>query len=130
MFSRNKELIELYKDLELVEQLGSGIPRITEHYDKGFSFYTKLLRMVFPASEQATTQVTLQVTTQVAELLKIFDGEHTRQDLQDNHNLANREHFRKGIFNLLDEFGYPPVERDEVYTEIFDQAENFKKNRM
>ena len=30
---------------------------------------------------------------------------------------------------LLDEFGYPPVERDEVYVEIFDQAENFKKNQ-
>jgi type I restriction enzyme R subunit len=30
---------------------------------------------------------------------------------------------------LLDEFGYPPVERDEVYVEIFEQAENFKKNR-
>ena len=30
---------------------------------------------------------------------------------------------------VLDEFGYPPVERDEVYVEIFEQAENFKKNR-
>jgi len=30
---------------------------------------------------------------------------------------------------LLDEFGYPPVERDEVYAEIFEQAENFKKNQ-
>lgn len=30
---------------------------------------------------------------------------------------------------LLDEFGYPPVERDEVYVEIFEQAENFKKNQ-
>jgi type I restriction enzyme R subunit len=29
---------------------------------------------------------------------------------------------------LLDEYGYPPVERDEVYVEIFEQAENFKKN--
>jgi len=29
---------------------------------------------------------------------------------------------------LLDEFGYPPAERDEVYVEIFEQAENFKKN--
>lgn len=35
-----------------------------------------------------------------------------------------------GLILLLDEFGYPPVERDEVYDEIFDQAENFKKNRM
>ena len=34
-----------------------------------------------------------------------------------------------GIILLLDEFGYPPVERDEVYVEIFEQAENFKKNR-
>jgi type I restriction enzyme R subunit len=30
---------------------------------------------------------------------------------------------------LLDEHGYPPVERDEVYVEIFEQAENFKKNK-
>ena len=30
---------------------------------------------------------------------------------------------------ILDEFGYPPVERDEVYVEIFEQAENFKKNQ-
>ena len=29
---------------------------------------------------------------------------------------------------ILDEFGYPPVERDEVYVEIFEQAENFKKH--
>ncbi|MCW7553867.1 DUF3387 domain-containing protein [Endozoicomonas gorgoniicola] len=28
---------------------------------------------------------------------------------------------------LLAKFGYPPVSRDEVYKEIFEQAENFKK---
>ncbi len=33
-----------------------------------------------------------------------------------------------GLILFLDEFGYPPVERDEVYVEIFEQAENFKKN--
>ncbi len=32
-----------------------------------------------------------------------------------------------GLIILLDEHGYPPVERDEVYVEIFEQAENFKK---
>ena len=35
-----------------------------------------------------------------------------------------------GLILLLDEFGYPPVERDEVYVEIFEQAENFKKNAV
>lgn len=35
-----------------------------------------------------------------------------------------------GLILLLDEFGYPPVERDEVYKDIFEQAENFKKNSI
>lgn len=35
-----------------------------------------------------------------------------------------------GLILLLDEFGYPPVERDEVYQDIFEQAENFKKNSV
>ena len=35
-----------------------------------------------------------------------------------------------GLILLLDEFGYPPVERDEVYQDIFEQAENFKKNSI
>lgn len=30
---------------------------------------------------------------------------------------------------LLAKHGYPPVDRDEVYKEIFEQAENFKRNR-
>lgn len=36
---------------------------------------------------------------------------------------------KAGLVLLLDEYDYPPVERDEVYIEIFEQAENFKKNR-
>ncbi|MCH8491252.1 MAG: DUF3387 domain-containing protein, partial [Oceanicaulis sp.] len=31
------------------------------------------------------------------------------------------------LIMLLAEHGYPPVDRDEVYKEIFEQAENFKK---
>jgi type I restriction enzyme R subunit len=31
---------------------------------------------------------------------------------------------------VLAEHGYPPVDRDEVYKEIFEQAENFKKYRQ
>lgn len=30
---------------------------------------------------------------------------------------------------LLDKYGYPPVDEDEVYKEIFEQAQNFKLNR-
>ena len=31
---------------------------------------------------------------------------------------------------MFHKFGYPPVSRDEVYKEIFEQAENFKKSRL
>jgi type I restriction enzyme R subunit len=34
-----------------------------------------------------------------------------------------------GLILMLDAFGYPPVDKDEVYVEIFEQAENFKKNK-
>lgn len=33
------------------------------------------------------------------------------------------------ILKLADH-GYPPVEHDEVYKEIFEQAENFRKYRV
>jgi len=32
-----------------------------------------------------------------------------------------------GLILVLAKYGYPPVDRDEVYKEIFEQAENFKK---
>lgn len=34
-----------------------------------------------------------------------------------------------GLILVLAEHGYPPVDQDEVYKEIFEQAENFKKYR-
>jgi predicted HTH transcriptional regulator len=106
---RNKELMRVYKDLGMVEQLGSGVPRILQAYNKDcFKFSENFLRMTFPASKklsmQVSTQVTMQVNTQVEELIKIFTGEHTRQDLQDKMKLANRENFRKNYLqSALDE---------------------------
>ena len=49
---RNRELMRVYRDLELVEQLGSGVPRILESYQKEcFRFMENFTRMTFPASE-------------------------------------------------------------------------------
>jgi predicted HTH transcriptional regulator len=58
---RNKELIRIFKDLGLVEQLGSGIPRILESYKKDcFNFSDNFLRIVFPSFVDVTAQVTAQ----------------------------------------------------------------------
>ncbi len=49
---RNKEVIRIFKDLDLVEQLGSGIPRILESYDKNcFKFSDNFLRVVLPSDK-------------------------------------------------------------------------------
>ena len=62
---RNKEIMRIYKDLEMVEYLGSGIPRILESYAEDcFKFTDNFLRMSFPAIEEITTEVEPQVTTQ------------------------------------------------------------------
>ena len=56
---RNKELMRVFRDLDLVEHLGSGIPRILKCYGKEcFKFTENFLRMTFPALEKATPQVT------------------------------------------------------------------------
>ena len=49
---RNKELMRIYKDLDMVEQLGSGVPRILKSYSQScFQFGNNHLRMIFPSSE-------------------------------------------------------------------------------
>lgn len=55
---RNKEIMRIYKDLDLVEQLGSGIPRILESYPKEcFKFSENFLRMTFPINSEVIASV-------------------------------------------------------------------------
>jgi len=63
---RNKEIMRIYKDLDLVEQLGSGVPRILASYPKEcFKFSDNFLRMSFPISDQVNDQVSDHVSDQV-----------------------------------------------------------------
>lgn len=45
-----------------------------------------------------------------------------------NHRDDIKAELKANLIILLAEHNYPPVDRDEVYHEIFEQAENFKKN--
>lgn len=50
---RNKELMRIFRDLDLVEHLGSGVPRILQAYPKScFRFTENFIRMSFPAPEK------------------------------------------------------------------------------
>lgn len=50
---RNKELMRVFKDLDLVEYLGSGIPRILEKYDPSIFLFTEnFFRITFMFEEE------------------------------------------------------------------------------
>lgn len=55
---RNKEIMRIFKDLELVEHLGSGVPRILQSYGReNFHFLDNFIRMSFPIVEQVGTKL-------------------------------------------------------------------------
>ena len=99
---RNKELMRVFCDLDLVEHLGSGVPRILRSYGREcFKFTDNFLRMTFLAAEQ----VTEQVTEQVAKLIVILNNEMERQEMQDKLGLSHRENFRSNYLQPALEAG-------------------------
>ncbi len=99
---RNKELMRIFKDLELVEQLGSGVPRILQSYDKScFRFMDNFLRMSFPFNDEVikilaeTEYVTEYVTEQVEKLVLLMNNESFhRDDLMGKVEVKHKEYFR------------------------------------
>ena len=122
---RNKELMRIFKDLDLVEQLGSGIPRILQTYAQdSFHFSENFLRVTLPSLESVTRteQDTMQDTMQVRELVKVFTGVHTRGELQKMLGLSNRDYFRKSYLQPAIEAGLvastipdKPTSRNQKY---------------
>ena len=49
---QNKELMRVFRDLDMVEQLGSGVPRILAHYPRTvYRFTPNFIRLVLPYAE-------------------------------------------------------------------------------
>ena len=84
---RNKELMRIYRDVELVESLGSGIPRILRAYGEDcFKFTDNFIRITLPISVQDGTQsapseqVSVQVSEQVKMLINSIGGKELSVD--------------------------------------------------
>ena len=59
------------------------------------------------------------------EVKKVVDDKAKYTDWSQRDDI--KAELKVNLIILLAEYGYPPVDRDEVYKEIFEQAENFKK---
>ena len=79
---RNKELMRVYRDVELVESLGSGIPRILRVYgEDSFKFTDNFIRITFPISGR--DHASDHASAQVKKLLSVLSGEKGRSELQE-----------------------------------------------
>ncbi|PKP21029.1 MAG: type I restriction endonuclease [Bacteroidetes bacterium HGW-Bacteroidetes-19] len=111
------ELIwEVHKEFSAGDELG------IDFEEK--AFYDILKELCIKYDFRYPDEKMIQLAKAVKELV---DGQAKYPDWNKRDDIKSA--LKVGLILLLDEFGYPPVERDEVYVEIFEQAENFKKNQ-
>ena len=112
------EIIELYYALqeenEAYKELG------IDFEEKAFYDILKMLTIKydFPYPEDKLILLAKKVKEVVDDKAKYTDWSK-RDDI--------KAELKVGLIILLADNGYPPIDRDEVYKEIFEQAENFKK---
>jgi len=115
------EIIKLYHELR-VEMASFGEMGI-DFEEK--AFYDILLSLAhkydFTYPEDKLLELSKEVKKLIDEKSKYTDW-NKKEDI--------RAELQFDLMVLLDEWGYPPVDSKEVYKEIFEQAENFKKNRV
>ena len=116
---RNKELMRIYRDVELVESLGSGVPRILRAYGTDcFKFTENFIRIILPISSHGTAHGTAHDTAHdtaydvssisrfIISLVTSIEGEVNRKTLQSILGIKNRTYFRKTYIEPSIEEGY------------------------
>lgn len=114
---RNKELMRIYRDVELVESLGSGIPRILRAYGEDFFTFTdNFIRITFPVSSlagtksapsrhQVGTKSALSEIDGIEKLIDFCGSVRSISEMLSFMNLKDRTKFRKKYINPLLEAG-------------------------
>lgn len=115
------EIIKLYHELR--EEMASFGEMGIDFEEK--AFYDILLSLAhkydFTYPEDKLIELSKEVKKLIDEKAKYTDW-NKRDDI--------KAELQFDLMVLLDEWGYPPVDSKEVYKEIFEQAENFKKHRV
>ena len=105
---QNKELMRVFRDLDIVEQMGSGIKRILQAYPESiYHFTTNFIRVVMPfagtdlATPQATPHATPHAGSTEEQVLVFCQQPKSRAEIQEYLGLKDRKHFREAILNPL-----------------------------
>lgn len=85
-----------------------------------FDYILKLLVVKYDFSYPKERLITL-----AQKVKTVLDGKEKYPDWSKRDDI--KAELKVDLIILLAENDYPPVDRDEVYKEIFEQAENFKK---
>jgi len=113
------EIINLYHDLR--EDMTSFKKMGIDFEEK--AFYDILISL---ANKYDFTYPEDKLLALSKEVKKIVDDKAKYTDWNKRADIKAELQF--DLILLLDEWDYPPIDRDEVYKEIFEQAENFKRN--
>lgn len=113
---QNKELMRVFRDLDIVEQMGSGIQRILKAYPKSIYHFTpNFIRVVMPfavtdavtpqatdlATDPAADLATDPATSLTEQVLAFCQQPKSRAEIQEYLGLKHRRHFRTTILNPL-----------------------------
>ena len=114
------EIINLYQDLKV--EMDSFIDMGIDIEEKAFYDILKSLAMKYDFEYEDKKLINLS-----KEIKKIVDDKAKYIDWNNRDDI--KADLKVDLIILLANNGYPPIDRDEVYKEIFEQAENFKKHR-
>ncbi len=135
---QNKELMRVFRDLDIVEQMGSGINRILQAYPASiYHFSPNFIRVVMPYAvpEQVTAQATGLATDLAVsveeQVLAFCQQPKSRAEIQQHLGLKHPRHFRTTILNPLLNSGQllrtipdkPTSPNQQFYTAQSDRAE-------
>lgn len=115
------EIIKLYHELR--EEVASFGEMGIDFEEK--AFYDILLSLAHKYDFTYPEDKLIELSKEVK---KLIDDKARYTDWNKRDDIKAELQF--DLMILLDEWGYPPVDSKEVYKEIFEQAENFKKHRV
>ena len=122
---------EVYEDItnEIVELIGALRTELGSFADLGIDLEEKAFYDILKslAAKYDFTYPEDKLITLSKAIKRIVDDKAKYTDWSQRGDI--KAELKVELILVLGKHGYPPVDRDEVYKEIYEQAENFKKHR-